>query len=252
MILIISADDLGTSNAINEEAFELMKAGLITSGTLIANGPAIEHAAAGITSFPECSFGVHLNLTVFRPLRPSGGLQPILDACGQLSPKLFKTPMTDDLRDAILEELEAQIQHVQSLGIPISHLDSHQHVHTLPKMFPTLKAVQRRFGIRKVRPTINLLSPHQRLSPLRSFKKQLFRVALRNVYTTASPDGLGDFRDFHAALVTGQVPTFRHLELMTHPGTGFPLYRREVDLLTSDWRRLLPTGVKFGSYRSIG
>lgn len=42
--LIINADDLGSSHYIDSEIFNLMSQGLVTSATLMANGP-IETAA---------------------------------------------------------------------------------------------------------------------------------------------------------------------------------------------------------------
>ncbi len=251
MLIILSAEDLGTESALNDEIFALIEAKTVTSATVIANAPAFAQAAKAIAQFPECSFGVHLNLTVFPPLRPSPQLEPILDENGSLSPKLFKTQITSQLQRAAFDELTAQVERALGAGIPVSHFDSHQHIHTLPKLFPVLKALQRRFGIRRVRSTINLLPPGQHLSPIRWFKKRLFCHALRWHYRTASPEGLGEFRDFYAGLESGQLPRFRELELMVHPGTTAPTYMHEVALLRSDWRRRLPSGIAFGNYYSI-
>ena len=71
MLIIVSAEDLGTESALNDEIFALIELKTVTSATVIANGPAFAQAAKAIAQFPECSFGVHLNLTVFPPLRPS-------------------------------------------------------------------------------------------------------------------------------------------------------------------------------------
>jgi len=251
MLIILNAEDLGTDSALNDEVFALIRSRTVTSATVIANGPAFAQAAKTIAQFPKCSFGVHLNLTVFQPLRPSPQLKPILDENGSLSPKLFKTKMTPQLQRAILDELTAQVERAFSAGIPVSHFDSHQHIHTLPKLFAVLKALQRRFAVRRVRSTINLLPPGQHLTPIRWFKKRLFWHALRWNYRTSSPEGLGEFRDFYAALEVGQLPHFRELELMVHPGTTTPTYMHEVALLRSDWRRLLPSGIAFGNYYSI-
>jgi predicted glycoside hydrolase/deacetylase ChbG (UPF0249 family) len=251
MLIILSAEDLGTESALNDEIFALIQSKTVTSATVIANAPAFEQAAKAIAQFPECSFGVHLNLTVFPPLRPSPHLEPILDENGSLSPQLFKTPITPQLQRAAFDELTAQVERALSAGIPVSHFDSHQHIHTLPKLFPVLKALQRKFSIRRVRSTINLLPPGQHLSPTRWLKKRVFCQALRWHYRTASPEGLGEFRDFYAALEVGQFPHFRELELMVHPGTTAPIYIHEVALLRSDWRRLLPPGIAFGNYYSI-
>lgn len=251
MLLIINADDLGTSQPVNDEIFSLMEKGLVTSATIIANAPSFEQAAARTNSFPNCSFGVHLNLTVFPPLSGRDGLEPILDENGCLSKKLFRTFISAGLGHALLRELTAQVQRVLDAGVSISHLDSHHHIHTIPGLFPILKQLQRRFGIRKVRSTINVLPPSQRMTAGRMFKKWPFNFALRHFYKTASPEGLGDFQDFHTALSTGHFPVFKRLEVMLHPGTSSQHYNEEVDLLRSEWQRLLPPDVTMGSYHSV-
>jgi predicted glycoside hydrolase/deacetylase ChbG (UPF0249 family) len=251
MLIILSAEDLGADIPLNDAVFALVQSKTVMSATVIANGPAFAHAAKAIPHFPDCSFGVHLNLTTFPPLRPSPHLQPILDENGSLSSRLFRTPMTPQLQRAVLDELTAQVERAFAAGIAVSHFDSHQHIHTLPKLFPVLKALQRKFAIRRVRSTINLLPPGERLSMARWLKKCLFYQALRWNYVTASPDGLGEFRDFHAGLELGQVPRFRELELMVHPGATTQTHLREIDLLRSDWRRLLPPCIAFGNYYSI-
>jgi chitin disaccharide deacetylase len=249
MLLIVNADDLGASEEINQQIFALMAAGRITSASIMANGPAFAHAVVGARRFPECSFGVHLNLTEYAPLSRSPGLGPILDQHGLLSRKLHDIRVDRSLRAATQLELATQVQHALDAGVPVSHFDSHEHIHTLPSLFPVLKSLQREFGIRKVRSTINLLSPSEQMAPLRSFKKRLFYFWLSRRYETTSPEGLGHFSDFYAAMERGCLPHFQHLEVMDHPGHAD--YREETELLQTDWRRRLPPGVKLGSYHSI-
>jgi predicted glycoside hydrolase/deacetylase ChbG (UPF0249 family) len=251
MILIVNADDLGANEQVNDEIFDLIQAGVVTSATLMANTPGFEHAVQRIPRFRECSFGIHLNLTAFPPLSPLNGLEPILDDNGHLSKKLFNTKITPTLSRALLQELTLQVERALDAGVPVSHFDSHNHVHTIPKLFPVLKSLQRKFAIRKVRSTINLLPPGQKMREFRSFKKLAFRLALRYSYATSSPDGLGDFRDFYKLLRAGGVPRFRCLELIVHPGIPNPKYSGEVAALRSGWRDLLASDVRIGSYHSI-
>jgi predicted glycoside hydrolase/deacetylase ChbG (UPF0249 family) len=251
MLVIVNADDLGGSEEINNEVFELISSGLVTSATIMANAPAFRQAAQRLQDFPSASFGVHLNLTAFAPLGGSSGLERILDGNGYLSKELFQTTIDGSLQDALLRELTLQVERALSEGVPVSHFDSHHHVHTIPKLFPVLKSLQRRFGIRKVRSTINLLPSGEKLSGLRSLKKELFRLGLRHYYATKSPDGFGDFCDFYTALKSGNPPRFRALELMVHPGSRNPGYIAEVDCLRSDWLRSLPPSFQLGSYHSI-
>src|SRR5215471_2247740 len=60
--IIVNADDLGISEAVNEATFRAMERGVITSATMLANGPEVVAAAKLAPRFPKCSFGVHLNL----------------------------------------------------------------------------------------------------------------------------------------------------------------------------------------------
>ena len=78
--LIINADDLGSSHYIDSEIFNLMSQGLVTSATLIANGPSVETAVKLARQFPGKSFGVHLNLTAFLPLTKDAGLNVLLNS----------------------------------------------------------------------------------------------------------------------------------------------------------------------------
>jgi predicted glycoside hydrolase/deacetylase ChbG (UPF0249 family) len=251
MLVIVNADDLGGSEEINNEVFELMASGLVTSATIMANAPAFRQAAQRLQNFPNASFGVHLNLTAFAPIGGSSGLERILDENGHLSKELFRTAIDGSLQNALLRELTLQVERALRAGVPVSHFDSHHHVHTIPKLFPVLKSLQRRFGVRKVRSTINLLPPGQKLSGLRSLKKGLFRLGLRHYYATKSPEGLGDFCDFYTAFRSGNMPRFQSLELMVHPGTTNPGYIAEVDCLRSDWLGSLPPGFQLGSYHSM-
>jgi predicted glycoside hydrolase/deacetylase ChbG (UPF0249 family) len=251
MILIVNADDLGANEPVNDEIFDLMQSGVVTSASLMANAPGFEHAVQQIPHFPQHSFGIHLNLTVFAPLSSSGDLEPILDENGHLSKKTLKIKITPALRIALLEELTLQVQRALDAGVPVSHFDSHHHVHTIPELFPVLKSLQRKFAIRKVRSTINLLPEGHKMTAWRSLKKMAYNFSLRHSYATRCPDGLGDFRDFYKLLKTGQVPRFRALELMAHPGATTQKYVDEVAALRSGWHGLLPPDVTIGSYHSL-
>jgi hypothetical protein len=80
--VIVNADDLGTSLEVNNAIFQLIAMGRVTSATLLANGAALTDAAKRSKSFPQCSFGVHLNASQWQPLTHDPDLRPILDDSG--------------------------------------------------------------------------------------------------------------------------------------------------------------------------
>lgn len=247
MLLIVNADDLGTSEAVNDEIFALMESGLVTSATLMANGPAFQHAVKNSERFPNCSFGVHLNLTSFAPLSKLSILDPILRG-GVFSRELLVERLSRELRKALQQELIMQAQRVFDAGVPVTHFDSHHFIHARPRLFSAVKAVQRHFGVRKVRPTREVLS-EARL--VHTAKRRLFDYALRKVYATVSPNGWCEVQGFHAALVRNTLPRFRCLELMVHPGSRNARYMEEIAILRSNWQQLLPANVQLGSYHLL-
>jgi len=229
--VIINADDLGGSRKVNGAIFQLMAAGCVTSATMLANGEAVEDAAMGAKDFAQCSFGVHLNASEFSPLTTGAGLSPILEPAGCFAGNaLREVRITAALREALFHEWSAQVARVRSLGIAISHLDSHHHMHTVPGVFPVVKRVQRRFGIRKVRITMNIYPERLVVSRAHLLKKALWNFALRHVYRTVTTDGFTSLEVF-LGVANKLGRRYHTVELMTHPGSSS--YQPETDLLRS-------------------
>jgi predicted glycoside hydrolase/deacetylase ChbG (UPF0249 family) len=235
--IIINADDLGAGEEVNAAILDLMAQDRITSATILANGPAAKAALARVALFPQCSFGVHLNITEFVPLTKAPPLQPLLDERGALRKVIRTVPLTPALKQAVYEEWSAQVATVLAAGVPVSHLDSHHHSHTLPGFLPILRRLQKRFGIRRARVSINLFRPEERKSPLLGAKKFLFNAALRYFCGFRTPDACADFESFlHIPPAT--LGSMTCVELMTHP--GHINYRNETRLLLQDWTHRFP------------
>ena len=234
--VIINADDFGMNDRVNHAICDAMSHGKIASVTILANAPYLNEALKSIRHFPQCSFGVHLNLTEFEPLTAGPGAKLLVDESGHMtrySTSLFPTPA---LMEAVYEEWCAQIALLISRGVAISHIDSHNHIHTVPFVFPALKAVQKHFGIRKVRITKNIYSADQPCSPALAVKKRGYNFALRRLYPTRTTDGFSEMSTFCKEANLHRLP-HRSVELMVHPGA--PNNEAETELLYSDWERTL-------------
>ena len=68
MKIIINADDLGMSVEVNSAISSLLEEEKITSSSIMSNAPYFEEAVNIAKNFPNYSFGIHLNLTKFKPL----------------------------------------------------------------------------------------------------------------------------------------------------------------------------------------
>ena len=233
MRVIINADDLGASQEINDAIFSLMAKGIISSSTILVNGPAFKHALERIFSYPGNSFGIHLNLIQYRPLTSHPALSRILDKEGNFNGNISRVYRDVALLRAIFLELSCQIETLKSAGIALSHLDSHHHVHTIPFLFPVIKQLQLRFGVRKVRRTKNLFSPKLLDQPkMKLIKRRLWNLALRYMVLTKTTSSFSDFSTFIEIASTVKLP-YKSIELMTHPGSL--KFSDENNLLESRW-----------------
>lgn len=214
--IITNADDLGFSPEVNSAIFELMDERLVTSATIMANAPAVEEACATAARYPGRSFGVHLNLTQFKPLTGNPELSKLMSA-GRGDGPVRTSGNLASLRAAIFEEWRAQVKRVQSFGIAVSHLDSHHHVHTIPALFPVLKAVQQECGVRKVRLSKNLYTRPERPRALKRLKKVLFNALLRKWHKSVTTDVFTDLAGFceNCELIFHRSWC---VEIMLHPG----------------------------------
>ncbi len=253
MRIVINCDDLGANAAVNESIFALMEQACVTSATLMMNGPAIKEAIRRIGKFPHCSFGVHLNVTEFAPLSAHAGLRPLLDGKGEFAGRTRRDPvnipLTNSIREGVYAEWSAQIERALAFGVPVSHADSHHHVHTRASLLPVLRAVVKKYDIPRVRLRRNLLadsrSPRKRL---RVARQMPWIFAMRLMTGASTTDAFASFADFYARLQSGHSWN-GSVELMCHPGSE--RFRTETELLMGDWRQRFCPEAKLISYNDI-
>jgi chitin disaccharide deacetylase len=114
--LIVNADDLGLSEAVNEGIFTAHERGVVTSASLMVRQAAAPAAARRAAAHPELAIGLHVDLGEW--VYESGEWTQTYLHCD-----------SDD-RDAVENECRAQIERFRALlGRDPTHLDSHQHVH---------------------------------------------------------------------------------------------------------------------------
>ena len=246
---IINADDLGMSDEVNEAIIYSLARNHITSTTVLANGPRVKEAASRARCFSGASFGVHLNLTEFEPL--TSGLSRHLSTIRALwrGNRMTLPAVEPVILGAVYEEWCCQIERLFSLGFSVSHMDSHHHIHTVPSLFPALKAVQRKFGIRKVRISRNVYSSDSKVSPALALSKRAFNWALRRIYSTRTTDAFTDFVTFYETMNEEARRSAGTIELMVHPGAVGS--DQESRLLRSDWRANAVIPVNLISYRRL-
>src|SRR5208337_585427 len=118
--IIVNADDLGMSAEVNEAIFRAIEDGVVTSATILSNGSAVIPAARMLHRFPNCSFGVHLNLTEFQPLCAEShtALSSILDERNCFNKNAIRAiRITLPMLRGIYSEWCAQIDNLIHFGV---------------------------------------------------------------------------------------------------------------------------------------
>jgi predicted glycoside hydrolase/deacetylase ChbG (UPF0249 family) len=134
--LIINADDFGISKAVNYAIMAAMDSNICTDTTLLANFDESENAANLAISMNRTDrVGIHLNLTEGLPLSLKIRNEPrFCNQDGYFHNKKLKriALLSKSEKIAVQEELTSQIRLCRQFGVPISHADSHNHIHEEP------------------------------------------------------------------------------------------------------------------------
>ena len=249
--LIINADDLGADEARNAGIFEGIQAGIVTSVSILSNGPAFGDALERIRSgsFRGVSWGVHLNLSEGKPILT--GASPLLGQDGLFRGKastqqLLMRGGNGDLENAIAREIEAQIALLEESGILLRHLDGHQHVHVFPAVLRTAFQAAQKHHIPWIRiPDEPEPTPSDNTSPLWLRKEaNLFSWLGGTARSTLSETEMRTTDHFRGLYLKGRlsVPGLEALlrqlpdgltEIMVHPGFPHDLDRGQTRLLDS-------------------
>jgi predicted glycoside hydrolase/deacetylase ChbG (UPF0249 family) len=237
--LIINADDFGLTPGIDRSIAELHKAGVLTSATLMATGPAFEDAVAISHSLPSLGIGCHIVFTDGIPASPPETIPSLLGPDG----KSFRSSLLDFVRDLlrgrvreadIEREAEAQIAKLQQASVAITHVDTHKHTHLFPAVTRPLLRVLERNNIAAIRnpfePAFTQRLAHadlkrrlqiHLLSRLRPAFERQPQLRDSRVVTTDGTVGVSATGNLNASTlneILKTMPETGTFELVCHPG----------------------------------
>lgn len=179
--LIVNGDDFGFNREITDGIIECYRAGILTSTTLMVNMPAAQYAAEESKKHPNLSVGIHLNLSVGKPVSEPGTIAELIGPDGNFRDYIdvFRRANRFQLSSEQIErEFSAQIEKFFGFGITPSHCDSHHHVAACLQTFPIKIKVLSRYNIKRLRTHRGFYRP-DKTSP------QKFRLFLKMLRANA-------------------------------------------------------------------
>lgn len=248
--LIVNADGFGFTFGNNKGILETLEVGIVKSISTNVNFPAIKEIHKIAENYPHVSIGIHLNLTVGRPVSKPANIPSLLDKNDEFypPPEFGKRLVLRQIKkDEIKRELSAQMEKLLGMSIKITHWDSHQNQHLNPGFFSPAVEVAKRYGIERMRTHRHYLlttQPNRKMRILKyylkhpdkvighSFVRYLNWVARRRGMRMAdrmlSPGRVDEMRKFHRETWENLFQTLPEgvSEFYCHPGYPDDCLRR--------------------------
>ncbi|RUT24972.1 PTS cellobiose transporter [Asaia sp. W19] len=153
--LIISADDFGLSEEVNEAIEIAHRDGLLSTASLMVAGPASLDAVRRAKRLPNLRVGLHLVVIEGDTALPGATIPAIAtpdDRFGTsqlgLGVSYFFRPAA---RRALAREIEAQFRAFLASGLSLDHANAHKHMHLHPTIGRLLIETGGHYGLRHVR-----------------------------------------------------------------------------------------------------
>lgn len=248
MKVIVNADDFGVNGIVTSEIERMINLGCVTSTTIMANGLCLDEVRKFAGRNPQVSYGVHLCLSEFESITHSPVLYKygITDTEGRfVRMAIFKVKhFNEELKSALKDELDAQIEVVKSLDIPLSHCDSHHHVHTIYQLREVFSEVLRQQGFSKIRRAYEYGTLRMKLH-LFSWQKQMkVNKFYSDMFTTAQV--FLSYSEFCHNPKDVEIA-----ELMCHPGHPGDAYKKEMGLVENKTIFKMAPDVELITYNDI-
>jgi chitin disaccharide deacetylase len=235
--VIITGDDFGLAPGVNAAIVQAHREGLLTSASLIINGPAEQEAVDLARAHPDLSVGLHLSLIQGRGVLPRRHIPHLVDAMGNFRDDPVGAGLTyffsRRARQEIRAELEAQMEKMLAAGLRPRFLNGHLNIHLHPAVWPEVRRLAAHYATPAVRLArenlgVTLFLNRQRLAS-KTMHALIFawlsRRAAKNLGNLKANDhlfGLLNDGAMDAAFLLGLLPRLAPgvTEIYCHPATG--------------------------------
>lgn len=153
--LIVTADDYGLHEAVNEAVEHGYRDGVLRAASLMVAAPAAGDAVARARRLPGLAVGLHLVLADGKAMLPPGRIPDLVDARGWFDSNMvrngFRFFFLPRVRRQLAAEIRAQFEAFAATGLTLDHVNAHKHFHLHPTILSLLLSIGRDYGMRAIR-----------------------------------------------------------------------------------------------------
>ena len=203
--------------------------------------PAFDDAVFHYRKNDNLGIGIHLNLSLGRPVLPAARVRTLVDNQGFFITNYYRfVKFLLSLKESNLfeieEEFRAQIERVINKRIRLDHINSHIHIHMFPRIFKIVIKLAKEYNIPAVRFSNEKLMfgifkkyypliPHnlkEIFQHFNDFKKILFLKILANFNRKClKKSGLHTADYFFGAFLMGQMRSRQYVKIFNIVGDGY-------------------------------
>lgn len=148
--LIVTADDFGLHEAVNEAIEQAHHGGVLTCASLMVAAEACEDAVRRAQALPQLAVGLHVVLADGAAVLPPRRIPALVDDSGRFADRMardgvrfFSLPR---VRRQLEAEIRAQFAAFAATGLPLDHVNAHKHFHLHPTVLSMLLAIGAEYG----------------------------------------------------------------------------------------------------------
>lgn len=229
MLVVTNVDDLGLHPAVRRAVDMLAGMGVVTSSTMLANGPDLSESVLLQDKHEGLGLGAHLNLLRGKPISNPDHIPSLVDDDGLLFgnyTSLLLRYITGRIRLSEVEkEWSAQIEYLLAHNVRLTHFDSEKHIHAWPGLYNLAGRLACKYGVRWIR------RPYEH-TPMGRLDKGMMRTRFLQLclagsfpenkpHTASCVWGIGDQKEnLDPVLFEKYIEIYRPkiVEIVCHPG----------------------------------
>jgi hopanoid biosynthesis associated protein HpnK len=136
--IVITADDFGFSESVNEAVERGYRDGVLRSASLMVAAPAAADAIARARRLPGLRVGLHVTVVQGQAVLPAADIPHLVDGEGRFPDNLLVAALRwffhGATRRELAREIAAQFAAYRATGLALDHVDVHNHMHLHPSV----------------------------------------------------------------------------------------------------------------------